>query len=203
VEDWLHGLARVREKVQHWENVTFLADALRQRELKLDPLQFPFRENDRWLGMTFRAKDEDSNAFTIDTDKLLYTAHYAEPFDRNKRQCGLLLDEWTEVIPTRNESTGLTFQYDRPNSEPPQTMLLTLPTHYKGSWDWPDLVDALLETLEMAKQRAIEPDQIDNTAYARFLPATASSTTVFPITAMLNYSLNNQFYTVLTTESDE
>ena len=114
---------------------------------------------------------------------MLYTAHYAVPFDKTQPQCGLLLDEWSEVIPARDETTGLTFHYDRPSTEPPQVMLLVTPPDLIGHWQWQDLIEALHETLEMAKRRAIEPEQVDDSAYARFLPATLMAATVYPIAA--------------------
>ena len=111
----------------------------------------------------------------IDEDKLLYTAHFAVPFDETARQAGLLVDEWTEVIPRRTEDTGLAFHYDRPNSEPPQTLLLALPADHGEGWRWEDLVDGIRETVDLARKRAIEPDHLDTTAYARFLPAVISA----------------------------
>jgi hypothetical protein len=134
--------------------------------------------------------------FRIDEDKLLYTAYYTGDFDKTKNQCGLLIDEWTEVIPTEEETTALTFHYDRPNSEPPQTLLLVTPSEFRQSWQWEDIVDTLNETLDMVKERAIEPSHIDETDYARFLPALVSAVTVRPITAVLNLALNNEFYKV-------
>jgi len=53
----------------------------------------------------------------------------------------------------------------------------------------PDNPGAWLMTT--AKRRAIEPDQIDDTAYARFMPAIVSATTLHPITATLNFAFNN------------
>jgi hypothetical protein len=37
----------------------------------------------------------------------------------------LLIDEWTEAIPTTKRDTAVTFNYNRPDNEPPQTLLLT------------------------------------------------------------------------------
>ena len=39
-------------------------------------------------------------------------------------QCGLLLDEWTELVPSARETTGIAFHFDRPNAVAPQAMLL-------------------------------------------------------------------------------
>ena len=200
VDEWLYGLGRVREKIQHWENATMLLEGFDESgttEIDLAPIQLPYREEDRWLALQFKDPEED---FEVGSHRLLYTAHYAQPFDKGAPQCGLLVDEWTEVIPTKQETTGLTFHYDRPNSEPPQTMLLVMPTDFRGSWQWADIVDALHETLDRAKERALEPQHVEKGAYARFLPATISAVTVYPITVALNYAFNNQVYTQLNTD---
>jgi hypothetical protein len=202
VDDWLYGVARVREKMQHWENAAMLSEGFDDSgslELDLAPIQLPYREEDRWLALRFKDPDED---FEVGSHRLLYTAHYAQPFDKSAPQCGLLVDEWTEVIPTKQETTGLTFHYDRPNSEPPQTMLLVMPTDFRGSWQWADIVDALHDTLDRAKERALEPQQVEQSAYARFLPATISAVTVYPITIALNYAFNNQVYNELNTDNN-
>lgn len=198
VDDWAAGVARVREKFRHLERVGALTEALRGGEITLQPLQFPYRTEDYWLGLEHPPLMADGTTpFLLDEDKLLYSAVYASPFDETVPQCGLLFDEWTEVIPARTEDTGLTFHYDRPNSEPPQTLLLALPSDFTGAWKWTDLVDTVHETMDLAKRRAIEPTQIDATAYSRFLPAIISSTTVYPITASLNFAFSNNLATAM------
>jgi hypothetical protein len=193
VDDWLYGVARVRQKLHHVESATMFAEALAGVSLALEPLQFPYRPDDAWLALRYpQKKPGTEEAFVIDEDKLLYTAHYATPFDSTQAlHCGLLVDEWTEVIPTTEETTGLAFHYDRPNTEPPQTLLLALPADFTGSWAWQDLVDTLHETLDLARKRAVEPQHIDETEYARFLPAVISSVTRRPLLHMLNYAFNN------------
>jgi uncharacterized protein YdcH (DUF465 family) len=191
VDDWLYGAARVREKLRHWERVLMLAEGFETTAPLLTPVQFPYLDQDSWLALEF---PED---YQIDTSRLLYTAHYATPFNRNAPQCGLLVDEWTEVIPGTEETTGITFHYDRPNAEPPQVMLLATPPQFVGSWRWQDLVDTLHETLAMAKKRAVEPAQVDKTAFARFLPATVMAHTVYGLSIAANYAVNNGVYAVL------
>ncbi|MEP0914103.1 hypothetical protein NDI45_24660 [Leptolyngbya sp. GB1-A1] len=188
VDEWLYGVARVRSMMQHWETATMLSEAFVNRELLLHPLQLPYQKDDRWLALPYPPD------LKFDTDKLLYTAHFAVPFDRTLPQCGLLLDEWTEIIPTTEETTSVAFHFDRPSAEPPQVMLLVTPPQINGRWEWTDLVDTLHETIELAKRRAIEPDQIASTDYARFLPATITAVTFNPITIALNYAVANQVY---------
>ncbi len=193
VDDWLYGVARVREKIHHVESATMFVEALTGGSVNLEPVQFPVRPNDSWLGLRFPdTQPVSGEPFAIDEDKLLYTAHYGGPFvAAAPRHCGVLVDEWTEVIPRTEETTGIAFHYDRPNTEPPQTLLLALPAEFTGSWVWNDLVDALHETLDMARKRAVEPRHVDDTEYARFLPAVLSSVTRHPIFSMLNLSFNN------------
>lgn len=202
VDDWLTGVARVRPKVKSIETTGHLAMAFGTAELVLQPLQFPYRPETPWLALDFPATGLDGKPFELSEDKLLYTAHFAAPFDGSKRQAGLLLDEWTEIIPRRTEDTGITFHYDRPNSEPPQVMLLALSPQTSGAWHFQDLVDTVRETMDLAKKRAIEPDHIDTTAYARFLPATVSAVTLHPITAALNLAFNNNLAKFLSEQED-
>lgn len=182
VDNWLYGIARVREKLGSWENMVQLFEAFKPGSPTLDllPIQLPYQENDTWLAMSY------PESYVIESDKLIYTA-YNPGFNPSQAQCGLLVDEWTEVIPAKKETTGMTFHYDRPNCEPPQTLLLMTPSEFTGHWKWEDVVNTLHDTLEMAQIRAIEPDHIDETGYAKFLPATVASVTTQPVTMTLNY----------------
>ena len=128
----------------------------------------------------------------LDTDRLLYTANLPAVFNKNARQCGLLIDEWTETIPTESVDTGIAFHHDRPNCEAPQSMLLVTPSEFRGTWRWDDLVAALNETLDLAKQRALEPADIDRTPYAPFLPATITAAQVAQLTIAADLALNNR-----------
>jgi hypothetical protein len=199
VDDWLHGVARVRDKPRQWEKAVLLSDALRGRgggllgdltgwqEPQLTPVQLPFRNNDRWLGLEF------APGTTLTEDRLLFTAHYAAPppLLGSATHCGLLLDEWTEVIPAASETTGVAVHFDRPDSEPPQAMLLVTPPVRTGTWRTDDLLAAINETLDLAKSRAVEPVHLDNTPYAQLLPATVMSATRQPITISTDLAIAN------------
>jgi len=197
VDDWFYGVARVREKITHMEQAMILAEGFRPQHIALTPVQLPYNDPYCWLALEFGDADQTRNGLLQkifrENDHLLYTAWYHEAFEPSNMQCGCLIDTWTEIMPTEEETTGLTFHYDRPNSEPPQTMLLALsPKINNRGWLWEDLVDTLHETLHEAKLRAVEPEQIDKTGYANLLPATVSTMTKYPISIMLNYAFNNE-----------
>ena len=193
VDDWLHGIARVREAPRLWERVVLLSDALRDddgppgsRDLELEPVQLPYQEDDHWLGLEFAPGTE------ITEDRLLFTAHYADrPPPSQQERCGLLLDEWIEVIPAERETTGIAVDLDRPDTEPPQAMLLAVPPLRTGTWLFDDLVAAVTETFDLARLRAVEPEHLDDTPYAQLLPATVMSATRRQITISTDLAIGN------------
>ena len=65
----------------------------------------------------------------------------------------MLLDDWTEEIPTASETTGISFRFNQPNAAPPQTLLLAVTPEETGSWDWDDLV-GILERHSAARKTA-------------------------------------------------
>ena len=193
VDDWFYGVARVREKMWHLEQMFCLAEGYRDISLELKPIQLPYLEPYCWFALDFGVNPgEEMEALMRnfrENDHLLYTALYEKDGFDNKSnyQCGLLIDEWTEIIPTEEETTGTAFHYDRPNSEAPQTMLLVTSPQFAENWKWEDLKDALYETLEESKIRGVEPEQLDKTGFACFLPATMASLTRHPVTMSANY----------------
>jgi hypothetical protein len=184
VDDWLHGVARVRDKVRCWEQLAMLSGVVGQAEPELWPVQLP-HANEPWFALELPA------GVSVPGDRLLYTAHYPVAFDPSAAQCGLLLDEWLETIPEDEVTTGVTFHYDRPDSEPPQAMLLAVPGSPDIGWQWDDLVQTLHDTLDLARLRGVEPDQVAATPYGGFLPATVMSATVRGVSISANLALNN------------
>jgi len=185
VDEWLHGAARVRPMLHAFEAATMLAGALGQPEPVLLPAQFPFVAGAPWLAMQFPPD------YVLDSDRLLYTAQYMTPFDKSARQCGLLLDEWSEMIPATTRTTGITFNFNRPDNEPPQSILLVTPAAASGSWQWDDLVGALNETLDLAKKRSVEPTQLDATPYTALVPATVMAVTLYGISISTSLAVAN------------
>ncbi|HSM88025.1 MAG TPA: hypothetical protein VLT16_17855 [Candidatus Limnocylindrales bacterium] len=191
VYDWLYGLARVRDKMNAWENLAVLSEAFGSDVAALNAVQLPFTPDDRWLGLEFDPVKAGPG------NRLLYTAHFSVPFNRAASQCGLLLDEWPELVPGDEVTSGVTFHFDRPSSQPPQAILLAVPAALKGHWSWNDLVDSINETLDAAKARGVEPAQIDASAYAQFLPATLMAVTLYQIHIATNLAINNRVYEMI------
>lgn len=183
-DDWLHGVARVREKVRDFEQARLLATALGRAEPDLWPVQLPHR-SEPWFGL------EWPDTVTLTGARLLYTAHYPSAFDPSASHAGLLIDEWVEVVPGDSTTTGIVFNHDSPDSEPAQAMLLVVPPNPEAAWAWDDIVTAVRDTFALARLRAVEPDKVADTRYAAFLPATVCEATVRGLGISANFSRSN------------
>ena len=184
VTEWLHGAACVRPLVHGFEIVRAMAEAGLPTPLSMSPLQLPHRTGDSWLGVEF------PTGLEVVHDTVAVVQHLPQGFDPTLAQCGLLVDEWGETIPNRHEVTGLSFNYDAPNSEPPQALLLAVTPHETGSWSWDDLVETVRDTFRRARLRAVEPDQLGGLAgIGTLLPAVMAEFSTGRGSISLDYSL--------------
>jgi hypothetical protein len=185
VDEFLHGMAQVRPKMHRLEMVRLINDALNAAPLAAEPVQLPFRTGDTWLAVDYPAGTR------IDHDTLSFTLMAPQGFQPAAAQCGLLIDQWTEAIPNAEEVTGITFNYDNPNSMPPQTVLLAVAPQLTGHWQWDHLVEGVLDTIARARQRAVEPDQIDASGVmTTLLPAVVSEFSTTASGLSLDYARN-------------
>ena len=188
VEEWLHGAANVRPKMHRFETIRLLNEAMNATTLDIEPLQIPYRDKDSWLGVDFKP------GFSIDHDTISLVLHAPQGFNAAGAQTGLLLDQWIESIPNEEEVTGITFNFNNPNSVPPQTVLLAVTPQVTGHWTWDHLVDGILDTYARARLRAVEPDQIDALGLVTtFLPAVISEFSTSKTNISLDYALNIAF----------
>ena len=165
VDTWLYGVARVREKMQAWEQTVMLRRRLGGRSRSSTRCSFRlFPATTGWAGVCAGPKARQ--------ERLLYTAHFASAVQQGGAPVRPVARRVDRDDSDRRVDTGIAFHYDRPNCEAPQAMLLVTPAQFRGAWQWDDLIDALNETLDLAKRRAVEPKHIDATPYAPFLPAT-------------------------------
>ncbi|HEX8145042.1 MAG TPA: hypothetical protein VF553_20920 [Pyrinomonadaceae bacterium] len=185
VEEWLQGVAAVREKVRMVDEVQTHQEAFAGVELTLAPLQLPFDKKAHWVALEFPEvspeESDNPNSFVPAGDFLSIVRHLPAGHSDAATQAGLLIDEWNEVIPNRVETTGIAIHYNQPNTEPPQCLLLAIsPTVNGRGWQWDNLVDTLIDTFDRAKRRAVEPDFLRATPYAQLLPAVLSTFTSHP-----------------------
>ena len=79
---------------------------------------------------------------------------------------GLLVDEWVEVVPNTRETTALAFQFDMPDACAPQSVLIAVPPVPGQDWSAEILRRVLMETLDLAKLRAVDTASLGAAARA-------------------------------------
>jgi len=122
-------------------------------------------------------------------DTVSIVQHLPQGFVATGKQCGLLIDEWVESVPNRTEVTGLSFNFNAPDTAPPQALLLAVTPNETGSWQWDDLVGTVLDTFRRARLRAVEPDQIgDLPGIGTLLPAVIAEFSTSRGSVSLDYS---------------
>ena len=164
VVTWLQRLARVRDGAARLDAALMYAEALHSgATLNLTVGQFPYQEGDRWVALPFVANKP------LTGGRLALVAHVPEPFDATQPLAGLLIDEWVEAVPNAGEVTGVAFHFDEPGTRAPQAILLAVPPDARPTWDLETLEATVLETLELAKLRAVDPGALDGVGH--FLPA--------------------------------
>jgi hypothetical protein len=187
VDEWLHGVALVRPSLHTFQSVLMLGEAFNGSAPACSPLQLPFRADDTWLGMEF------PDTLEIVHDTIAFVQCLPQGFQPAAAQAGLLLDEWMELLPQKEEVTGLAFNFDQPNSAPPSALLLAVTPQVTGKWTWDNLTATVLDTMERARLRAVEPDMIETlTGFATLIPSTIAEFSTGRSTVSLDYLLNIQ-----------
>ncbi len=190
-DEWMQKVSPVRPSLARWDDVRTIYELYHDDQIALFPVQLPYRSNDSWLAVDF------PETFTINDDTLSIVIHGEPAFSTVLAQCGILVDEWTEVVPGREALTGLTFNYNQPDAMPPQALLLAVTPEETGAWGWDKLLGILNDTLQRAKLRAVEPQLLDTLQRADtgvLLPAILSTFSQHGLDISLDYRLNVAFY---------
>src|SRR4029077_2816257 len=106
---------------------------------------------------------------TLPPSKLSLVVHTIGAINTSLVMTGLLVDEWVEIVPSTKETTALAFQFDVPNSAAPQSVLIAVPPVPGQDWTPETLRRVLMETLDLAKLRAVDTASLG--AAAQNLPA--------------------------------
>ncbi|RAJ81879.1 hypothetical protein CLV59_104104 [Chitinophaga dinghuensis] len=168
MDNWMLQLGKVRGKVHELCRFMQHTDLFDGPTTSVYPVQLPYSDQDYWLGVEYPSTFEpagDKLSLILLQEKLLFTTGV---------KAGLLLDEWIEIIPGREETTGVSFHYNQPNAMPPQSVLLVHSPQLSNSWEWDDLVSAVIDTVELAKNRAVEPDDLETSMLSHVLPTIIS-----------------------------
>jgi len=178
IEDWLFTASLVRPGAQRLQHARVLASAAATPLVDLALLQWPASAKS-WIAEPPPA-GEDWN-----DDRIAIALQPAMALDLTQPLVGLVIDEWTELLPRASETTGIAFNYDAPNAEPPQALLLAVSARSfsnNGRWQWRELVGCVEQAFDLARLRAVGPDELRKTPLDTVLPATMMAESAAPVT---------------------
>lgn len=156
VHPWFQQVQRVREPLSRLGASLQAAEVARTgATLRLSVAQLPHVANERWIGLPV------DPAVPMPSGKLSLVVHAEPTLNLSQPLAGVLVDEWTEVIPSAHETTAIAFQHYAPDQRAPQVMLLAVPSSPGEPWTGAGLHRLLLDTLAQAQVRAIDAEGLD------------------------------------------
>ncbi len=165
VDDWIESSARVRPALGRVDDFRLASTVAGSPGLDPVVCQLPRRQDAGWVAGTAPPAAEP----------LVHTVMLTEPgTDIASLTGGLVLDEWTEVLPRPDTTTGLAVHYDAPDARAPQSVLLAVhpdPDNSAQPWSWEMIESMVSDTLDLARLRLVELDQLATTALDEYLPA--------------------------------
>jgi hypothetical protein len=164
MEDWLQNVSKVRPRVYDMSMVIQTTDIYNLPVPRMEPAQLPYVAGDYWLGIEY------PSSYTPPGHSLSLLLINPGEVQKTGVHSGFIIDEWIEMIPGKQQTTGITFNYNNPNASPPQSLLLAVTPQITNQWTWDDLVYTIVDTVELAKNRAVEPDHFDNSFLSQVVP---------------------------------
>jgi hypothetical protein len=162
---WLQGAGRVRPGASRLVTALTYGAALgRPAALDLRVAQLPSVAGERWVALS---------GGPFPPGKLSLVAHLPRPFRQDQPLAGLVIDDWVEVVPSAEVTTGVAFNCESPGARPPQAVLLAVTPPQVTRWDVETLEKTVLETFDLMRLRALDPHALaEDPLLQRTLPAT-------------------------------
>jgi hypothetical protein len=173
--------ARVRPALDAWRRLELTAGLLRHGRAPRAVAQPPYETGARWAALPFPDEEHRPRAGRVS----IVMHRVAQPATSDP-WAGLLLDQWVEQIARPTEQTGITFHYDDPGTEAPQTILLAIPPARAPNWDLPSLLAILNDTLDLAKVRAVDGELLGE--LGQLLPAIYLSDSTHEVTVRTEFA---------------
>jgi len=169
---WLQQAAQAHLPLRELEDTMMMANAWRLGNdalaLTLKVIQLPYEQGNKWLALddeemgTAMHGDPEANRNTLSIVAAIGNGQEIKLEDDTGAPlpvAGLLLDQWDETIPSREVDTSIAFQYDAPNSQAPQSLLLAVPSQRDSKpWTIDELANIVYDTMDLAKVRAVDLD---------------------------------------------
>lgn len=145
-----------------------------ESDVPLVVAQLPFRSSDRWVALPFVPGQSLAG-------RRVSLVSWGSVPSMTVPIAGLLIDEWTERVPSPTETTGLAFHVDEPEARAPQSILIAVAPDVSQPWTLDALEAVLLETLELSQLRMVDATamvELDHYLPATYVAANAANEAV-------------------------
>src|SRR6202521_1676663 len=146
---WLAKAGRVHQAVADLLDTCCADEALGGPAFGLTVAQVPSTGPAPWVAQAFVGAPPPANTLSL--------AIVGPTAPAAGTLAALLVADWVEVIPSAQETTGLTYHYDAPSAQAPQTVLLAVPSRPQPtSWTYSDLIETVGTALDLSHARSVE-----------------------------------------------
>ena len=161
-QEWMSSIAKVKRNAGHYELLSILTNAVDPSNSALRsivPLQLPYEGDglERWLGASVSSQE------SLREGRIAIGASLPQQHSIEGYQAGIMVEEWMDVVPLKEQTTGISFHYDQPNAKAPQCLILGLTPQITGNWQWDDIVDMMVQTFDLAKKRGLGFEAVSET----------------------------------------
>ena len=169
---YLQQIMRSRPRLGRFRKLNLYARMFGLARPRVDIVQLPYVPGERWLGLAFTppvSTPEQVKNFPEEGRSAVFLLSYAASLSSTVAWAGLVLDDFSEVIPHQVEETGIALNFDSPQAQAPQAVLVATPAQAGAFWTFADLIGSLEQTMDLMKIRAVSQEQLD---VAQVLPMT-------------------------------
>ena len=166
MERFLSDMATVEQPMMYLHQLRMYGKCNDLDVPEILPVQFPTNSEGKqeWLGTQVSDGSLVKDAFVY---MIMNPGMMAESMmmEDEPKMAGIVVDHWIERIPYQNQTAAVAFNYDQPDAEAPQTLLLAVSPYYeKRQKCWSDkrMLNTMKSAIHMAKCRAVNPEMISN-----------------------------------------
>lgn len=160
IATWFERVAAVRTPIDDLARALTYSDALAGAVVAQTALQLPSVAGAPWIG----------GELPVGTEVQAGTTSFVllgAPPSAGGSWCGLMIDEWHEILPSSTETGGVAFHFDDPTNRAPHAVLLAVPPQMGVNWTYAMVERTVISALELAKLRAVDPNAIADTSAER------------------------------------
>lgn len=168
---WMQRMWQVRAPLEVWRRVALYDGVLHGGRAQPTVMQLEPAPFGRWVGGTFEARwnAKEFLGYELPPSGCVSLCCIQGGDALQATWYGLLLDEWTEMIPNDRELTGIALQYDDPGAEAAQVVLVAVPPVVGERWSEDSLFAVIEDTFELSQIRTMDASALGDRG--RFLPA--------------------------------